>query len=104
MKVLIRIITNLLLSLDQMLNTVLLGHPDETLSSRLGRTVENERYFWVKWLRVLVDFIFFFDVKYTKDGVKLKHCQKSVMKLEQKNFRKFVNYEVWSWSKNSNYS
>ena len=85
----IRFVVNILLSLDQLLNTLLLGHPDETLSSRLGRAMGKERYVWVKWLRVFVDTLFFFD----KD-----HCKNSVMPLEQQNFRTVVDYELWSWT------
>lgn len=90
---------NILISIDQFINTFLLGHPDETLSSRLGRSIDKERYFWVKWLRLLVDLIFFFDYSYNDDGVYLSHTQKSVMPLEQKNFRCFIDYEIWSWTK-----
>jgi hypothetical protein len=102
MKIIIQIIYNLFLAFDQLLNTVLLGHPDETLSSRLGRTIKNERYFFVKPIRVLIDTIFFFD---TEDGMSLdggykrKHCEKSIMKLEQRNIRQNADYEIWSWSK-----
>ena len=81
---------NQFLALDQLINTILLGHPDETLSSRLGRTIDKERYFWVKWLRIFVDFIFWPIEEY--------HCHNSIMPLEQQNFRS-INYEVWSWIK-----
>ena len=92
--IILKYIYNLLLSVDQLLNTVLLGHCDETLASRLGRTINNERYFWVKPLRVLIDTLFFFD----KDGEK-GHCEKSVMPLEQQNFREVIDYELWAWNK-----
>jgi len=85
-----RYLVNIFLTIDQMLNTVLLGHPDETLSSRLGRSIGHERYTWVKYLRRVVDFIFFFE----KD-----HCKASVMPLEQQNFRTLIDYEIWSWCK-----
>lgn len=83
------------------MNTFLLGHPDETLSSRLGRTVDNNyRYFWVPYFRKLVDLLFFFDVEKDLDNNKvLGHCEKSVMPLEQENFRTLTDYELWSWSK-----
>jgi hypothetical protein len=94
MKLVARYIINLFLTFDQMVNTVLLGHPDETLSSRLGRTIGKERYWWVKPLRIFVDILFFFDT----DGDK-KHCEKSIMPLEQQNFREMIDYEIWSWCK-----
>lgn len=81
---------NLLLCVDQALNTILLGHPDETISSRLGRSIDRERYFWVKWLRVFVDFVFY--------PIEKDHCKNSIMPIEQMNFRQF-DYEIWSWNK-----
>jgi len=97
MKYVFRLIVNYLLAVDQMANTLLLGHPDETISSRLGRSADNHRYFWVDWLRKLVNVMFFFDKGPNGEG----HCEKSVMPLEQENFRKFTDYELWSWNKES---
>ena len=97
MKLVLQVLFNLFLAVDQLLNTILLGHPDETLSSRLGRTVRNERYFWVKYLRLLVDILFFFDYTNDEDGSIIRHCHKSVMPLEQENFREMIDYEIWSW-------
>jgi hypothetical protein len=34
-------VLNLLISLDQLLNTILAGDPDETLSSRMGKRLET---------------------------------------------------------------
>lgn len=100
MKIVRQFIFNTFLAFDQLINTFLGGHPDETLSSRLGRTIGKERYVWVKSFRVFVDTLFFFDYKIDKKtGRKIKHCEKSVMHLEQKNFRKFIDYEIWSWNK-----
>lgn len=95
----IQILFNLFLALDQLINTLLLGHPDETLSSRLGRTAGKERYFWVRYLRITVNTLFFFDVEYRTDGTIAKHCEKSIMPLEQENFRTMIDYEIWSWIK-----
>lgn len=92
--ILLRVLYNLFLALDQLLNTLLLGHPDETLSSRLGRSIGQERYFFVKPLRILIDTIFFFD----RDGDRY-HCERSVMPLEQQNFRELIDYEIWNWNK-----
>jgi len=91
MKNIKRYIINLLLAVDQILNTLLLGHPDETISSRLGRSIENERYEWVKRLRIGVDYVF------DKLGDP-EHCKNSVMPLEQENFRTMTDYEIWSWN------
>ncbi len=93
---LLRITVNTLLAIDQLANTLLLGHPDETISSRLGRTkVRGHRYFWVKLFRVFVDTMFFFD----KGPNGERHCENSIMPLEQENFRNFTDYEIWDWCK-----
>lgn len=91
MNIIARFTLNVLLSIDQMANTFLLGHPDETLSSRLGRAEGRERYEWVRTLRIFVDKIF---SVFEED-----HCKNSVMPLEQQNFRTIVDYEIWSWQK-----
>lgn len=98
-KLLLQLVFNLFLAIDQILNTVLLGHPDETLSSRLGRTKDHERYFWVSPFREFVNTLFFFDTIILPDGRKKKHCERSIMPLEQENFRKFMDYEIWGWTK-----
>lgn len=95
-----RYVVNYFLAIDQLLNTILLGHPDETISSRLGRTIGKERYFWVGWLRRFVDTVFFFDKRVDRflgEKVIVRHCELSVMPLEQQNFRSFTDYELWSW-------
>ena len=83
---------NLLISVDQLLNTLLLGHPDETVSSRLGRSIGKERYKWVKWFRISVDTTFKFLAK------EEDHCKNAIMPLEQQNFRTVVDYEIWDWN------
>ena len=89
---------NLFLAIDQLANTLLLGHPDETISSRLGRSKGKERYFWVRWFRIFVDKLFFFDYKIDKDGKKIHHCEASILPLEQQTFRT-LDYELWSWNR-----
>lgn len=91
--------------LDQSLNTILFGYPDETISSRLGRTIGNERYWWVKPFRIFVDTLFFFDYEMTLDDSgnftelrKVRHCEKSVMPLEQMHLKAKMD-ELWSWVK-----
>ena len=96
----LRYIINLLLAIDQAANSLLLGHPDETISSRLGRTIGVERYFWVKWFRIFVDCLFFFDKIVDKEvGIIIRHCEKSIMPLEQQSFRTVTQYEIWCWNK-----
>ena len=96
MKQVLRYLVNLFLGIDQLCNTVLLGHPDETISSRLGRSkVHGHKYGWVKLLRIIVDKMFFFDKGPNGEG----HCENSIMPLEQENFRRFTDYEIWDWCK-----
>ena len=62
-----------------------------------------ERYFFVKPLRKLIDSIFFWDKEpgFSRDGSCIKrHCEKSIMFLEQKNIRKNADYEIWDWGNN----
>ena len=51
---LIKYIQNLLVSVDQLINTVMLGDPDETISSRAGRVFPDTWWsnfidFWMFW-------------------------------------------------------
>lgn len=61
----IRYLKNLLIALDQLVNALLGGWPDESLSSHCWR-IEQEQ--GISWPRKLVDALLFFD----KD-----HCQES---------------------------
>ena len=91
-----RYLINMLLAFDQFMNTVFLGHPDETISSRLGRTIGNERYCWVSLFRQMVDILFFFDYAHDSKGQRIGHCQKSVMPLELQTFITITEHEIWS--------
>lgn len=55
---------NLLISVDQMLNALLAGDPDETLSSRMGKRVAT-----CAVCKTLCDFL---------DRIDYRHCQKSI--------------------------
>jgi len=92
-----RYLLNIFLSIDQLINSAFLGHPDESLSSRLGRSAGKERYVWVRYARIFVDFIFFFDTLKIEGRI-IYHCKKSIMPLEQQNFREMIDYEIWSWN------
>ena len=50
-------ILNILISLDQFVNVLFLGQPDETISSRAWRCKDTSS-FW-KFMRKLIDTIFF---------------------------------------------
>ncbi len=66
---------NILIAIDQLLNAILFGDPDETISSRLGKTQRGDHgpiwsTFWMP-LRFFVDLLFF-----PFDG--WGHCRKSI--------------------------
>ena len=80
----------LLLSVDQMANSVLLGHEDETISSRTGRAIlSGKPKGWVKiWRRVL-------DKGAEWLGDDPEHSVRAVEK-------RFVNSdELWYWHEKS---
>lgn len=56
-----------LIALDQLLNTILGGHPDETLSSRAWRAEQNNKTFG-KFFRPLIDSIFFWQEDHCYQG------------------------------------
>lgn len=70
-----RYFLNLLIAIDQLFSAIAFGDPDETISSRLGKTQRGDFgpvWFAVWWpLRLLVDLIFF-----PFDG--WGHCRKSI--------------------------
>jgi hypothetical protein len=61
---------NVLISLDQLLNTLLGGDPDETLSSRMGKKVKQRKCWACKLICSLLDLI--------QSG----HCEKSIERDE----------------------
>lgn len=58
-----------LISLDQLINSIFFGYPDETISSRAFR--ED-----IKWLESLINALFFFDFQDTPQG-RINHCELS---------------------------
>lgn len=55
---------NNLIAIDQLINTILFGDPDETISSRAGKRINKRR-----WAYVLCRMLHWFDKG---------HCQKSI--------------------------
>ena len=62
-------VVNILLAIDQAVNVLMLGDPDETISSRAGRVFPNT------WWSNLIDWLMF----YQKD-----HCHKAIESGEGK--------------------
>lgn len=51
-------IKNILIGIDQLINTIIKGDPDETISSRAWRSYADGS---LKWPKILIDFIFFWE-------------------------------------------
>ena len=61
-----RYIRNLLISLDQLANTVIGGDPDETISSRAGKAAENHD--GIAW-RLLCRALHWIDPHHCRDAI-----------------------------------
>jgi len=71
-----RYLWNLLVAFDQLVNTILFGDPDETISSRLGKWLELPKETWrFKIANVICKVLHMIDKK---------HCTKHVEKDEGK--------------------
>jgi hypothetical protein len=80
---------NLGLGVDQFLNVLLLGDPDESLSGRLGRALMSRRpKWWVVPLAEVNDWIWFIA------RGEMDHCLNSVEPEERP-----MEKELWSWIK-----
>lgn len=51
-------ILNILIAIDQLINTILMGAPDETLSARAHRMREKQQPYW-GWLASFINMLFF---------------------------------------------
>ncbi len=79
-------IYNFFLALDQMINAILLGDPDESLSGRLGRAkLSRKPKFWVGPMIDINDFLW-----WTFTG-ELQHSINAVEKEET------FDKELWKW-------
>lgn len=79
---------NILLSFDQLINAILLGDPDESISGRLGRAIKSKKpKFFVKPTAFFVDYMAWFLSK------EKNHVINSIEPEES------YNRELWSWIK-----
>ena len=62
-------VCNVLVALDQLVNAVLNGQPDETLSSRAWRTEAKAQPYW-SWTRRAIDALFFFQPNHCETSYK----------------------------------
>lgn len=73
----------LLLSIDQFINVMLLGYADETLSARAHRQrVKGQRYWG--WTANFIDTLFFWDIEHCKNA----YLSESLRKQLPAEFRK----------------
>lgn len=86
MKTLKQWLYNLLIAIDQLINTVFLGHPDETLSSRSYRLYRDNIS---KIPCILINNLFFWDREDNK-----KHCELSYIS-EQKRMQLPPEFRVY---------
>lgn len=56
---------NVAIAVDQLLNTICGGDPDETISSRIGKRRDGAERFWAK----IVDRLFFWQRGHTKNSI-----------------------------------
>lgn len=59
-------ILNILIALDQLLNTILFGDPDETISSRVGKRRHLRGWKQLSWL---IDKLFFWEKYHTENSI-----------------------------------
>ena len=82
---------NILLGIDQFGNILMLGSPDETISSRLGRAIKSGR---AKWF--VLPFAGFVNALFKILAGQRNHVLESIEKHPN------LNYELWNWIKMEN--
>lgn len=86
----IKYIITILIAIDQLFNTLLLGDPDETLSSRSYRCKSNPLW---NLVHSVIDLIFFFDKVYTSDEYIVRHCELSFLMYVRRRQSTVMKYE-----------
>lgn len=87
-KFLAQYVYNLILGLDQFVNVVLLGDPDESISTRASRAIRSgSAKLWVYFLAKAIDFIFD-NPLYTLEKNHIENSYEPDEKAEK---------ELWSW-------
>jgi hypothetical protein len=71
-----RYLHNILISLDQLLNTLLFGSVDETISSRVGKNYKGS------WAEKAIDFVFYRG--HCQDSIEWDEGIDALMKQEKK--------------------
>lgn len=66
---------NILVALDQFLNTLCCGDPDETISSRIGKRRDSAEKFWAP----VVDKLFFWQKDHTSSSIESDEGENSIL-------------------------
>ena len=70
-----RYIWNILISIDQLCNTLLGGSPDETISSRAGKKEETQL-----WAKILCKMLNLFETDHCKNSIEEDEGKNNVIK------------------------
>lgn len=72
---------NLLIAIDQLFNTILLGDPDETISSRLGKWLELPKEKWrYKVAKVICKGLRRLDSRHCRKSVEADEGDRAIIK------------------------
>lgn len=86
MKYIYQYIFNLALAYDQLVNVILFGDPDDSISGRCGRAMASGKpKWWVPYLAAHVDWIFLHLFN------QIDHCKDSIEEGEK------YEKELWKW-------
>lgn len=83
---------NVMIGVDQLLNAMLGGDPDETISSRAYRRASEGSTKW-RCFEKIINAIFFWDKATLPDGTVYRHCQLSM--LMEIRMSKFLNKTMY---------
>jgi len=77
---------NLLIAIDQLANTILLGSPDETISSRLGKWRREEPFYTWRWKvsYVVCRILHVLDPEHCRNSIEEDEGSDSIIRRKQK--------------------
>lgn len=90
MRFVLRYIAKILVALDQLINTIFFGDPDETISSRAFRKSKKNCIWQV--VRLFIDILFFFDSVKTKTHT-IHHCELSFLFYVKRRHSTYMTYQ-----------
>lgn len=69
-------IKNLFIAIDQLANCILGGRPDETISAKVWRMKDRNKFYYFS--RILIDKIFWFDENHCEESCKSELYRKQI--------------------------